>query len=122
LPENNHNGNQKKIAGTNSVCGSREVIEFHWPLFVYQRRARDGGEYLFTIAVWHGTRLLPICHLQPFQAALTALGQALITAGQSRSVSTVSAGSDSNGLSTSRQPEASADAKSLSATDNNGQP
>lgn len=80
MPEDNHR--------------SIEVIEFNWPLFVYQWRARGKGEYLFTIAVWKGTALLPICHLQPLQTALDALNQALITAGRSQSLSTTSAVSD----------------------------
>lgn len=97
-----------------------EVIEFNWPLYVYQRRARDGGDYLFTLAVWHGTKLMPICHLQPFQIALAALGEAVISAGQSQSVSTAD-GLASNGLNGGSHSEARADAESLSAADDNGQ-
>lgn len=122
MPEDNHIGNQNKIVGSTSDRSSMEVIEFNWPLFVYQRQRRGGGEYVFTIAAWEGTKLVPICHLQPFETALDALGQALITAGRSRSAPTARAGSDRNGLSTGGQTEARADAESLSATDNNGQP
>lgn len=119
MPEDNHDGNQKEIISGFSASSSVEVIEFNWPLYVYQRRARDGGDYLFTIAVWHGTKLMPICHLQPFQTALDALGQALIKAGRSQSLCTVS---DSNDLNTGRHPEARTDAESLSAAGDNGQP
>jgi len=98
-----------------------EVIEFNWPLFVYQRRTSSSEEYLFTIAVWHGTKLLPICHLQPFQNALAALGQALIKAGGSQSVSIASAGSDSNGLNTGCHVAECAETKSISATGDSGQ-
>lgn len=110
LPEDNHNRNQKESPVDTSAGSSMEVIEFNWPLYVYQRRARDGEEYLFTIAVWKGTRLLPICHLQPFQSALAALGNVLIHAGQSQSMSTASAGSDRNGLNTVDHEEARTDA------------
>lgn len=112
MPEDNHNGNQKESLGDISVSSSMEVIEFNWPLYVYQRRARDEEEYLFTIGVWKGTRLLPICHLQPFQSALAALGNALIQAGKLQSMSAASAGSDSNGLNTSRHTGAGANAES----------
>lgn len=120
MREDNHNGNEEKTGCNTSALSSMEVIEFNWPLFVYQRRA-GGEEFLFTIGVWNGTRLVPICHLQPFQTALDALGQALIKAGQSQSVPTASAGSDAN-LNTRRHAEACADVESLSATDNNGRP
>ena len=122
MPEDNHRANQKEIIRDISVCSSMEAIEFNWPLYVYQRRARDGGEFLFTIAVWNGTTLVPICHLQPFQTALDTMGEALMKAGQSRSASTVTAGSDSNGLKTGRHTEAHSNARSLSAADDNGQP
>ena len=120
MPEDNHNGNQREIVRNASACNSLEVIEFNWPLYVYQRPARDGEEYLFTIAVWKGTRLLPICHLQPFQTALEALGEALIKTGRSQLVSTASAGSDSDGVNTGRN--ATERAKSLSSADDHGQP
>ena len=122
MPEDNHHGNEREIVRDASACNSMEVIEFNWPLYVYQRRAPDGQEFLFTIAVWNGTTLMPICHLQPFQTALETLGQALIKAGRSQSMSTVSAGSDSNGLNTGRHTEAHSNARSLSAADGNGQP
>lgn len=121
MPEDNHRANQKEIIRDISAYSSTEVIEFNWPLYVYQRRARDRGEFLFTIAVWNGTTLMPICHLQPFQTALEALGEALTKAGRSQSMSTVSAGSDSNGLNT-RHTEAHSTAKPLSAADDHGQP
>ena len=120
--EDNHNGNEKKTGGSTSALNSMEVIEFNWPLFVYQRRASGEGDYLFTIGVWNGTKLMPICHLQPFQTALAALGQALIKAGRSQSVSPPSAGGDSNGLSTGLNTAERPDARSLSATDDNGRP
>lgn len=121
MPEDNQHGNQNTIANGTSGCSSPKVIEFNWPLYVYQRRARGGGEFLFTIGAWNGTRLLPICHLQPFQAALGALGEALIKVGRSQSVSVPSAGYDSNGLNGGHHPAALADAKPLSAADDNGQ-
>ena len=113
MPEDNHNNS--------SASNSIEVIEFNWPLYVYQRRAQGEGEFLFTIAVWNGTTLMPICHLQPFQAALGALGEALIKIGRSQLVSAPSAGYDGNGLNKERYPAALADAKPLSAADDNGQ-
>lgn len=116
MPEDNHNGNRIEIVNSTSACSSMGIIEFNWPLFVYQRRARGGGEFLFTIAVWRGPKLLPICHLQPFHSALAALGQALIAAGQSQSASIVSAGSDSHGC----HREARTDTESPSAVDNSG--
>lgn len=122
MAEDNHNENHRKIAGSTSICSSLEVLEFNWPLFVYKRRMVSGTEDLYTIAVWKGTTLLPICHLQPFQTALAALGQALITAVRSHSASTASASSDRNVLNSSCHAEASAGAKSFSTTDNNGQP
>lgn len=54
-----------------------EAIEFNWPLYVYKRRARDDEEYLYTIAVWKGTTLMPICHLQPLETAMAALREGL---------------------------------------------
>jgi hypothetical protein len=122
LPEDHHNGNQANSISGTSAGSSMEVIEFNWPLYVYQRRARTQEEFQFTIAVWNGTKLMPICHLQPFQTALGALGQALMKAGQSQSASTRSANCGSNGLNTERHTEAHSNAKSLSTADDNGQP
>ena len=120
LAEDNHHGNKKEIIRDASDRSSIEVIEFNWPLYVYQR-ARGADTFLFTIAVWNGTKLMPICHLQPFQTALDALGQALIKAGQSQSASTPSAGSDSNGLSTAHHRAERVGAEFLSAADDHGQ-
>jgi len=113
LPDQNCNG------GPLSPLGD---IEFNWPLFVYKRQLLHGTEDLYTIAVWKGTSLFPICHLQPFQTALAALGQALITAVRAQAASTTSEGSDGNVMNSSCNAEASASAKCLSSVDNNGQP
>lgn len=123
MPEDNHRANQKEIIRDTSACSSLEVIEFNWPLYVYQRRARDGEGYLFTIAVWQGTMLVPICHLQPFQSAVAALGNALIQAGQSQPLFAASTGSDRNSLNAGSNEEARTDAEShSSAAGDHGRP
>ncbi len=54
-----------------------DVVEFNWPLHVHKQQLGDGGEYLYTIAVWKGTTLMPLCLRQRLDSALAVLGHDL---------------------------------------------
>jgi hypothetical protein len=69
-----------------------DVVEFNWPLYVYKRRSRDGKEDLYTIAVWKGTTLMPLCHLQPLESALETLRNRLSSAGKTEVTSITNVG------------------------------
>ncbi len=66
--------------GTETFKGL-DVIEFDWPLHVYRKRC-DGQTDLYSLAVWKGTVLMPICLLQPIEAALDGLRECLSSAGK----------------------------------------
>lgn len=76
MPENN--GNE---SGAHSV-------EFSLPLHVYKQIGMNGRPDLYLIAVWEGTSLMPLCHLQPLDIALDKLRERMSRAGKAQALQT----------------------------------
>lgn len=76
MPETNGNG-----SGVHSV-------EFSLPLHVYKQIGANGRPDLYLIAVWEGTTLMPLCHLQPLDIALDKLRERLNSAGKTQALQT----------------------------------
>lgn len=63
-------------------------VEFSLPLHVYKQIGANGRPDLYLIAVWEGTSLMPLCHLQPLDIALDKLRERLSSAGKTHALQT----------------------------------
>lgn len=52
----------------------RDVVEFGLPLHVTKHCAGEGPD-LYIVGVWNGTRLQPLCHLQPLDVVLAEISK-----------------------------------------------
>lgn len=74
MPDRNGNG-----TGAHSV-------EFALPLHVYKKIGANGHPDLYLIAVWEGTTLMPLCHLEPLDIALNKLRERLNSTGKTHAL------------------------------------
>jgi hypothetical protein len=81
-------GRRCRVAENNGNGSGPHAVEFALALHVYKQIGDNGRPDLYLIAVWEGTTLMPLCHLEPLDIAMEKLRERLANAGKTPALQT----------------------------------